>query len=217
MVPDTRITNMQRRWRAIKIDVFGTRGEVKAADFVRDDSPIPSISETLDRRTLAQGTLALMLTSLELRPLGCFVDKARVPELFVVKDEAGKVKLNKRGDHQLDKEWLFEAVAIRFGLFLEQQGAHGRMICDEPGQGREQDWHARFVALKRGGPVASRVSRIESLAFRRSHQEPGIELADVTVGIMRYAQERSEFIVGALVEALRRAQSQGLGVIHVEA
>jgi hypothetical protein len=55
VVPDSGIENMERRWRDIKVDFFATRDEVKAADFVRDDSPIPYISDTIDRRTLAQG------------------------------------------------------------------------------------------------------------------------------------------------------------------
>lgn len=216
VVPNNGIANMQRRWRRIKADFFATGEEVKAADFVREDSPIPNISDTLDRRTLAQGMLVAMMTALDLRPVGCFVDKAKVLE-FLVKDDDGNVKLTKRGNCQLDKKWPFEIVAMFFGVFLEHQGARGRMVCDEPGQGKLEDWHARFAKLKSEGPAAQQISRIDSLDFRRSHEEPGIELADVTVGLMRFAQEREEFIVDGLVEALRRAQAEGLGIMHAQA
>lgn len=81
---------MQRRWRDIKAEYFPTLDEVKAADFVRDDSPIPYISDTLDRRTFAQGMLVVMMNALELHPVGCFVDKAKVPDLFVVQDDDGR-------------------------------------------------------------------------------------------------------------------------------
>lgn len=217
VVSNSGIANMQRRWRDIKAEFFATRNEVKAADFVRDDSPISYISDTLDRRTLAQGMLVVMMNALELRPVGCFVDKAKVPDLFVVKDDDGNVKLTKRGNRQLDKKWPFETVAMHFGVFLERQGARGRMVCDEPGQGKLEHWHARFAALRSEGPAAPQISRIDSVVFRRSHEEPGIELADVAVGLMRYAQERQEVIVDGLMDALRRAQAEGLGIMHVEA
>lgn len=87
------------------------------------------------------------------------------------------------------------------------------MVCDEPSQGRVEDWQGRFAALRSEGPAARQIR----VVFRKSHEEPGIELADVAIGLMRYAQERQECIVDGLVEALRRAQADGLGLIHVEA
>jgi hypothetical protein len=161
--------------------------------------------------------LVAMMNALQLRPVGCFVDKAKVPDLFVVTDDDGNAKLTKRGNRQLDKKWPFETVAMLFGFFLERQGARGQMVCDEPDQGKVEDWHARFAAIRSEGVAAPYISRIDSVVFRRSHEVPGIELADVAVGLMRFAQEREEIIVDGLIGAIRRAQAEGLGIMHVQA
>ncbi len=86
-----------------------------------------------------------------------------------------------------------------------------------PARGSWKDWHARFNALRSEGPAARQISRIDSVVFRRSHEELGIEMAGVAVGLMRFFQERREVIVDGLVDALRRAQAEGLGIMHVKA
>ncbi len=90
VVPNDGVGKMARRWYELKAYVFGTRNEVKAGDFVRDDSPLPKISEAVDRRDLAQGMLAVIMNSLSLRPLGVFVDKSNTPDHFIIKGEDGK-------------------------------------------------------------------------------------------------------------------------------
>lgn len=217
VVANNDIANMQRRWRDIKGEFFDTHKEVKAADFVLDDSPIPHISQTLDRRRVGQGILAVMMNALKLRPVGCFIDKAKAPDMFMLKGRDGDVTLTKRGNPQLDKLDPFEAVVMFFGMFLERHGARGRIVCDIPGQGKPEKWLERFDAIRPRGPAAEQISRIDSLAFRHSHEEPGLELADIAIGLMRFAQERNEVIVDGLGELLRRAQSDGLGIMHVEA
>jgi len=165
--PDAELLNMQRRWAAFREEFFGAGAEVKAEDFVRDDSPLPDISKTVDRRVLAQGMLAVVLDALELRPVACFVDKSRAPDLFITR--------TRKGHQQVDKKWPFEVVTMQFGMFLSVKDAHGCMVCDEPGQGKVEDGLTRFEALETSGPAAPYVSRIDSVSFDDSRDEAGLQ------------------------------------------
>lgn len=82
---------------------------------------------------------------------------------------------------------------------------------------RTQPWAPKRAKPESEGPAARQISRIDSVVFRESHEESGIEIAGVAVGLMRYAQERQEVIVNDLMDVLRRAQAEGLGIMHVEA
>lgn len=226
VVNENEVQKALEAWWKIKLEICGRKNvELKWKHFFVDEHDpkfsIPlKVKNKAGRRQLASLALKDLFNKSPLLPLIAIARKDRATDALIVKSRKGKDKID------YDKMW-FGPIGM-FGTFLHLKKAKGKMYFDHlsPNQEKErqESWSNQLQKIREREIPEELYQNLQKLlcideriTFLDSQKYEIIQIAEFISGVIWNASEGDEeFLANFEKEYGRKAESFGLGILHIK-